>query len=273
MTYHIKSKDYQCKNCDAVFIPFHNDIVCPKCKTPATGGEAFDYIERICSSMRVHKRQFGQFMPSAWYTNNSLTENIQELCFRLYDELEEEKPNNEQKSLTDKIASLDLGEKYLNTHLKDIALAIYPIYKKENKFDISSLPWKKNMNLNNLFIKIFGITTVLMLLVFVPFVPIAELKEGVLGITVVSLLISFVILIISRWILRSKTAKNKIVNSVNLKSKSFDNFIDLLFALLFGSFFIKIFDVGVIPSIFLIIILSQLAKIIRKERETLNSKK
>lgn len=115
-----------------VFIPFEKSVVCPRCKAPATTTEYFDVIDEITRSMRVHKLSYGRFTPGTWFSN-SFVENMQMMCFGLYDSLEQIKPDDECAWLTNAI-SLNADNEYMRKHLTEIALAVYDKYLIQNGF-------------------------------------------------------------------------------------------------------------------------------------------
>lgn len=134
MTFHIKKLDYPCSACGAVFVPFRRGTPCPKCEAPSGEvPEYHDFIEKLAASMRAQKYSSGHFTPDAWYTG-SLAEHVQLDCFRTFDALEEEQPANERNWLINLIEEETSKEYYLKNNIRDILLAVYEIYKDENRF-------------------------------------------------------------------------------------------------------------------------------------------
>ena len=112
MTLHINKPDYQCLNCKVYFFPFRASIVCPNCKTPATTTEYYDTIDDIARSMKAHKMEYGRFMPGAWLSS-SYIEQIQSLCFKLFDDMEAMRPKDERHFLANRLSIYTREIKYV----------------------------------------------------------------------------------------------------------------------------------------------------------------
>lgn len=128
MTYHIRLKEYKCPNCNALYIPYKENIPCPSCKTVSVNisKEYLGFIDELIVSLRVNKIREGRYIPSAWYTG-SFTEYIQGIIFHLFDALDKEKPKNVELFISECLVSikLDEGDKYLKNYIHSLALEIY----------------------------------------------------------------------------------------------------------------------------------------------------
>ncbi len=151
MTFNISQPAFICENCSVAFVPFKKDFKCPNCGEPTE--EYFDLIPELIGSMKAHKAEYGRFRPDSWYTGH-LTEHIQSLIFQIFDGLEHDKPEDGEKFIIDCLEkSIDWGDQqYLKNHTKDIALAVYEIYKNEpalfrikRNFDLSEIFGIKRM--------------------------------------------------------------------------------------------------------------------------------
>ncbi len=58
---------HQCSKCEAYYIPYDKDIVCPNCGVNEEE-VAEDIISTIVSSANYQKRMFGIYTPIAWWT-------------------------------------------------------------------------------------------------------------------------------------------------------------------------------------------------------------
>lgn len=96
-----------------------------------------DLIDELIASMRTHKLRYGHFTPPAWYSGSS-TENLQEICFQLFDNLETICPDNEKEWLLERVEKITDRDVDLRTKITDVISTIYPIYSKHNRFEPSS---------------------------------------------------------------------------------------------------------------------------------------
>ncbi|RMF94709.1 MAG: TFIIB-type zinc ribbon-containing protein [Candidatus Schekmanbacteria bacterium] len=123
MTLHIHYT-YQCPNCDAYYIPYSKDILCPKCGSKSE--EIFDYITEALNSMHFNLEAYGKFTPPAWYVG-SLGDHILSLLFPIFDHYENH-PNGKSFELVSKniLESMNWADQlYLLPHVHQIALEIY----------------------------------------------------------------------------------------------------------------------------------------------------
>tara|TARA_B100001123_G_scaffold267470_1_gene297773 strand:- start:910 stop:1233 length:324 start_codon:yes stop_codon:yes gene_type:complete len=90
MTIHI-DYNHSCSGCEALYIPFDEGIVCPKCGLGEP--ETFDYIPQAVASMKFNKAD-GRYRPGAWMVG-SLGDHVLNLMFSLFDEFESEQQNEE----------------------------------------------------------------------------------------------------------------------------------------------------------------------------------
>ena len=77
--------NHQCSKCEAYYIPYDKDIVCPNCGLNEEVAE--DIISRIVSSANYQKEIFGIYTPIAWWTG-SLGDHIALLIFQCLDAYE-----------------------------------------------------------------------------------------------------------------------------------------------------------------------------------------
>jgi uncharacterized C2H2 Zn-finger protein len=121
MTLHI-SYDHQCSGCGAHYIPYDN-VPCPRCGL--VEAERFDYIPQAVASMQANKRQWGTYMPGAWWAG-SLGDHILHLLFHLFDLFELEQAGTSfDQYITGSLANMQWGEQeYLRDHLRGIALRV-----------------------------------------------------------------------------------------------------------------------------------------------------
>lgn len=120
-------EDYQCRQCQTFFIPFNEDIQCPRCMVRATEDaieEHARFILDLVLVMQLNKARKGVFIPDEWPIG-LLVNSVQLLMFEMFDALEQEKPKNKKKFFEKNIKSMALeGGDEFDAHLLDIALAV-----------------------------------------------------------------------------------------------------------------------------------------------------
>ena len=87
MSFHIMY-DYQCKNCEAYYIPYDRNARCPNCGINEEE-IAEDIISRIASSANYQKNMFGIYTPIAWW-QGSFGDYVALLIFQCLDAYEEQ---------------------------------------------------------------------------------------------------------------------------------------------------------------------------------------
>ena len=141
MSYHIKIPETKCPKCSAIFISFKKNFKCPKCDEPTD--DFTDFVLEIIDVMVYHKKRYGQFFPLAWYTG-SMANHILGLILRLFDDLEKAEQIDPEQFIISWLQKVKWGkDEYLEKHIRDVALEVYPIYKSEKLSEIK--PINKNI--------------------------------------------------------------------------------------------------------------------------------
>lgn len=100
MPYHLNTKEYPCKQCSTLFIPYQEGVSCPKCGTvEQSDGYAYDFVDQVINSMKVHKIQFGMYLPGAWFISNE-SDRLQSMVFDIFDQLEHDKESTFETVVT-----------------------------------------------------------------------------------------------------------------------------------------------------------------------------
>jgi hypothetical protein len=133
-----QENDYKCCSCASIYIPFIKGVVCPKCGAKPDTNEYYDFIEGLGLSMFGHKLRYGQFVPFGWY-GISIKSRIEIECFDLFDRCEIKKPKDELRWLEGEVLNIKIPDKYeyLRKQIQDIVGALYPLYKRKNRFQPS----------------------------------------------------------------------------------------------------------------------------------------
>lgn len=133
MSYHIKLKDYNCPDCNALYIPYKEGMFCPSCKTVPVNisKEYLGFIDQLIVSLRVNKIKGNKYIPSAWYVG-SMVDQVQSVIFSVFDILETKRPANEVVAINEHLNSLtwDNNSPYLKDNIKSICQEIL-LRKKE----------------------------------------------------------------------------------------------------------------------------------------------
>lgn len=81
MTMHIHY-DHQCPQCGTDYVPYGEDVPCPKCGLIEP--ERFDFLAPAADSALVNVRERGVFMPGAWYVGG-VADNLLRYIFQALD--------------------------------------------------------------------------------------------------------------------------------------------------------------------------------------------
>jgi len=122
MSYHVVY-NHQCPQCGAHYIPFDQDVPCPRCGH--VEAERFDYIREAVASMRTHKKMWGVYTPGAWWVG-SLGDHFLHLLFGVFDYYEERRPEPSfEEYVSGWVRRSEWGEHpYHRDHFLSIALRV-----------------------------------------------------------------------------------------------------------------------------------------------------
>ena len=121
MTNHI-SYSHRCPRCEAHYIPYDQDVACPRCGLLESG--RYDFIPQALSSMVYNKQTGGQYTPEVWWVG-SLGDHILNVLFGLFDAFEQSLSGSFEQFARRYLASMHWGEQgYLRGHIEGIALRI-----------------------------------------------------------------------------------------------------------------------------------------------------
>jgi hypothetical protein len=126
MSVQFYDENYQCKQCESLFIPFNSEIVCPKCglKPVSDISKYSNYIKTVAGIMGVHKSKYGKFTTPREYACKEVVL-VHQILFSMFDFLEYSKPQNEIDFLSKSVDNVYLGgREYFNKNLLEIVLAV-----------------------------------------------------------------------------------------------------------------------------------------------------
>ena len=125
MSHHIRY-DHQCPNCEALYIPYNQDIPCPRCGL--IENERFDFIAQAATSSRHNFRQYGAgiYTPMAWFAG-SFADHILLFLFQILDAHHEDEQRRPFPEVArEAVRSMSWGETpYLEEHVYQIACHVY----------------------------------------------------------------------------------------------------------------------------------------------------
>jgi len=133
MPIHLNYQGTTCRECGAEFIAYNDGCACPKCG--AQSSESFGFIEATIATMKDHKQMYGNYFPDAWFSG-SAADLVQGMVFEIFDNLEAEKPKDAPDFISKQLAGIEFeeGMEHLAAQVKEIALAVYDIYRADSDF-------------------------------------------------------------------------------------------------------------------------------------------
>lgn len=124
MTYHI-AYDYQCQACGADFIPYEEQLPCPKCGIAAQTW--LGYARSAAESLNVNLQSRGSYMPGAFWVG-TLGDRVLYLLFQTFERWRLTEPNPDfSEHLREDLPKIDFEpqHEYLREHIRIIALRTF----------------------------------------------------------------------------------------------------------------------------------------------------
>lgn len=133
MTLHVRYS-HQCPNCDAHFIPYDSDVLCPNCGQPPDIDDVFPFIGRAAASVNFNLASYGSYVPPAWYIG-SLGDHFLYILFGLFEAYRQAgRPADFPEFSAMYLNRPNWGDQaYLRDHIGAIAHAVLPFLKPEQK--------------------------------------------------------------------------------------------------------------------------------------------
>jgi len=134
MTLHLYMH-HQCseEECNCIYIPYNESIVCPKCGSKPDIDEYPEFIEGCCESLLFNINDIGSFMPICWATID-MSDTLQMFLFhtlRLWTKgMEDHEPQTRTKAfeefLDEILENVDYNNSgYMLKYLREFTLTIY----------------------------------------------------------------------------------------------------------------------------------------------------
>ena len=118
MSVHLTIENYNCPNCNALYIPYKEDLPCPSCEIIPTKvpEENFKSINNIIGNLQINIKRGGSYSSSVLYIGSFL-DHVNFLTSNLLDKLE--KANRED------------GEVFINEYFDSLIYTEDTIYQKD----------------------------------------------------------------------------------------------------------------------------------------------
>lgn len=123
--------DYQCKKCEAFYIPYEKDIVCPNCGLNEE--EPYDIVLDLANSAKYQMDTMGFYTPIAWWTG-SFGDYVALIIFQILDAY-----NNQEKKEFQEIASEYCHNRtwgnqlYMKDHICDLSYSVFLALNEKEK--------------------------------------------------------------------------------------------------------------------------------------------
>lgn len=131
MTLHVVYS-YSCPQCQAHYIPYTADVVCPRCGAAST--ETFNYIPQAAQSINYNLARYGSYQPPAWWVG-SLGDHILNVMFPVFERfrLQESTTDFSEFALMS-LSAMNWGDQlYLRDHVVTIAGLVYDEMQRQAK--------------------------------------------------------------------------------------------------------------------------------------------
>lgn len=125
--------NHKCSECETDYIPYSNEIPCPKCGDKVKMKDYPELIDGICESFLYNINNFESFVPICWAAID-ISDSLQMFLFGLFrnwmKEAEDHEPQTRTKAFEEFLNKVnkivDLGDRdYMLDYLKTLAMDVY----------------------------------------------------------------------------------------------------------------------------------------------------
>lgn len=149
MTLHLYM-NHKCSECETLYIPYNNEIACPKCGDKPEMEDYPEFIDGICESFLYNLGQNGSFRPMCWAAMD-VSDSLQMFLFGVFDNWKKEMNDHEPQERTkafeeffsrimDKV-DLD-GADFMSDYVKNLGLTVYNEFFNIREIDPKNLKRK-----------------------------------------------------------------------------------------------------------------------------------
>ena len=115
--------DHQCSKCEAYYIPYEKDIVCPNCGLNEE--EVYDITPRLAYSAKYQMDTHGFYTPIAWWTG-SFGDHVALLIFKVLDKFYNQKNKSFEEVALEHFDSSKWGDQlYMKNHMRELSYKVY----------------------------------------------------------------------------------------------------------------------------------------------------
>jgi len=114
---------HQCSKCEAFYIPYEKDIVCPNCGLNES--EIYDIVTAICNSANYQRNRYGLYIPPAWRIG-SFGDHLALLIFKVLDAFNAQKEKKFEEFSLNFFDNVTWGEQlYLKNYVYELSTKVY----------------------------------------------------------------------------------------------------------------------------------------------------
>ena len=115
--------DHQCQKCEAYYIPYEKDIVCPNCGFNEE--EIYNIIPQLAHSANYQMDIHSCYSPIAWWIG-SFGDHVALLIFKVLDEFYIQKEKKFEDVALDYFNNRKWGDQlYIKNHIRDLSYKVY----------------------------------------------------------------------------------------------------------------------------------------------------
>lgn len=121
--------DNQCQQCEAYYIPYKDDVVCPNCGSILE--EIYNIVPQLAHSANYQMDMHGFYTPIAWWVG-SLGDHIALLIFKVLDKFYTQEESTFKEIAQEHFNNRDWGSQlYMKNHIIDLSYEVYLEIEKQ----------------------------------------------------------------------------------------------------------------------------------------------
>ena len=116
--------DHQCLECEAYYIPYAKDIVCPNCGKAEK--KVFNIVAELAKSAQYQMNTMGFYTPIAWWTG-SFGDYVALIIFQILDAYTNQTEEKDFKSVATEYCNNKTwgNQLYMKNHIRDLTYKVY----------------------------------------------------------------------------------------------------------------------------------------------------
>jgi len=121
---------HECPQCAAYYIPFDEDVPCPRCSLVEK--DRHDFVPLAVASVRWNIDMYGSYVPGAWFVGG-LGDHLLLIVFHIFQRWSKQQEQAFAAAIEEELASRgDWGDQaYLKPHIALLAQRIYDEMQKD----------------------------------------------------------------------------------------------------------------------------------------------